>query len=118
MADKLAYEKSKLELNKSALKRLSPSNYIDNLTVRCDKAQMAIDSAVHHSLAVRSKDFSALCAKLDAMSPLRILARGYSIAEGKDGIITDACEVSKGDKVSVRLHKGTIECEVINKTEG
>ena len=118
MADKLAYEKSKLELNKSALKRLSPSNYIDNLTVRCDKAQMAIDSAVRHSLAVRSKDFSALCAKLDAMSPLRILARGYSIAEGKDGIITDSREVSKGDKVSVRLHKGTIECEVINKTEG
>ena len=118
IADKLAYEKSKLELNKSALKRLSPSNYIDNLTVRCDKAQMAIDSAVRHSLAVRSKDFSALCAKLDAMSPLRILARGYSITEGEDGIITDAREVSKGDKVSVRLHKGTIECEVINKTEG
>lgn len=116
--DRLAYENARIELNKSALKRLSPTNYVNNLQVRCDKAQMAMDSAVRHSLAVKAKDFSSLCAKLDAMSPLRILARGYSVAEGENGILTDSAEVSQGDKIKVRLHKGMLECEVTNKIEG
>lgn len=118
MADRLSYENARIELNKSALKRLSPANYVANLQVRCDKAQMSMDSAVRHSMAVRSKEFSSLCAKLDAMSPLRILARGYSVAEGENGILTDSAEVSQGDKIKVRLHKGMLECEVTNKTEG
>lgn len=118
MADRLSYENARIELNKSALKRLSPANYVANLQVRCDKAQMSMDSAVRHSMAVMSKEFSSLCAKLDAMSPLRILARGYSVAEGENGILTDSAEVSQGDKIKVRLHKGMLECEVTNKTEG
>ncbi len=118
MSDRLAFENSRIELNKSALKRLSPANYVANLQVRCDKAQMSMDSAVRHSMTVRSKEFSSLCAKLDAMSPLRILARGYSVAEGENGILTDSAEVSQGDKIKVRLHRGMLECEVTNKTEG
>ena len=38
--DRFSYEKSKLELYKSSLKRLDPKNYIDSLRVRCDKASM------------------------------------------------------------------------------
>ena len=112
MADKIGNERAVVELYKSALKRLSPQNYIDNLRVRCDKAAMEMDSFVRHEITVKSKDFSELCAKLDAMSPLKILARGYSVATKQGKVISDINSVESGDIINVRLSNGEMECEV------
>ncbi|MBQ3006650.1 MAG: exodeoxyribonuclease VII large subunit [Clostridia bacterium] len=112
VSDRIAGQRAKLELKKSALERMSPKNYIDNLCVRCDRAVMAMDSAVKHEIAVKQKDFSSLCAKLDAMSPLKILARGYGVASKEGRIISDIRSVSKGDKINVMLSGGEIGCEV------
>ncbi len=112
VSDKIASQRAKLEFKKSALERMSPKNYTDNLCVRCDRAVMAMDSAVKHEIAVRQRDFSSLCAKLDAMSPLKILARGYGVASKEGRIITDINSVSRGDKINVMLSGGEIGCEV------
>lgn len=112
MTDKIGNERAVVELYKSALKRLSPQNYIDNLRVRCDRAAMEMDSVVRHEITVRSKDFSELCAKLDAMSPLKILARGYSVATKQGKVISDINSVESGDIINVRLSNGEMECEV------
>lgn len=110
--DKIGIERAKVEMKKSALQRLSPQNYIDNLRVRCDRAVMSMDNAVKHEITVKSKEFSSLCAKLDAMSPLKILARGYSVASKQGKIISDISDVEKGDIINVRVFGGDIECEV------
>ncbi len=112
--DKIGVERAKLEIRKSVLKRMSPQNYIDNLRVRCDRASMAMENSVKQSVTVKSKEFSALCAKLDAMSPLKILARGYSVASKDGKIISDVSDVGKGDVINVRVSGGNIECEVTN----
>ena len=112
--DKIGVERAKLEIRKSVLKRMSPQNYIDNLRVRCDRASMAMENAVKQSLTVKSKEFSSLCAKLDAMSPLKILARGYSVASKDGKIISDVSDVGKGDVINVRVSGGNIKCEVTN----
>ena len=111
-ADRIGYEKARLELNKSKILRLSPQNYIDSLRIRCDRAVMAMDSAVKNEMSEKSKELSSLCAKLDAMSPLKILARGYSVASRQGRIITDIGDVEKGDMINVRVSGGDIECEV------
>lgn len=111
-ADRIGYEKARLELNKAKILRLSPQNYIDNLRVRCDRAVMAMDSSVRNGMAEKSKELSSLCAKLDAMSPLKILARGYSVASRQGRIITDIGGIEKGDMINVRVSGGDIECEV------
>lgn len=112
VTDRLGAERAMLEKQKSRLQILSPQNYIDNLRVRCDRAAMAIDSSVRHELTVKSKEFSSLCAKLDAMSPLKILARGYSVASKQGKIISDINSVRKGDLIDVKISDGDIECEV------
>ena len=76
--------------------------------------EQAMDSAVKQSIAEKAKDFSALCAKLDAMSPLRILARGYGIASKDGAILTDSACVDTGDKINVTLSRGSLECEVVS----
>lgn len=113
--DRLGLEYSRLELFKSALRRLEPKNYIDSLRVRCDKASMAMDSAVKHGFAEKSSELASLCAKLDAMSPLKILARGYSVATKNGKVITDSSCVEAGDKINVKLSSGSIDCEVLKE---
>ncbi|MEI8256024.1 MAG: exodeoxyribonuclease VII large subunit [Deltaproteobacteria bacterium] len=51
-------------------------------------------------------------ARLDALSPLAILARGYSIALAGGRVLIDATQVDLGDTVRVRLHRGEIDAEV------
>ncbi len=111
--DRFSYEKSKLELYKSSLKRLDPKNYIDSLRVRCDKASMQMDAVVRSIFAAKSSEFASLCAKLDAMSPLKILSRGYSIASKDGEIITDTDGIVCGDRINVKLSGGSLDCEVI-----
>lgn len=114
ITDKLAVERAVIEFKKSALQRLSPQNYIDNLRVRCDRASMAMEHAAQRAMAEKNKDFSALCAKLDAMSPLKILARGYSVASKDGKVVSDTDSVKKGDKIDVLIKNGKLECEILS----
>ncbi|MEM9074018.1 MAG: exodeoxyribonuclease VII large subunit [Myxococcota bacterium] len=61
----------------------------------------------------RRSTLQALGGRLDALSPLRVLERGYAIAFGPDGnALRAAKEVSPGDSLRVRLHDGEVEAEV------
>ena len=110
--EKIGNERANVELKKASLQRLSPQNYIDTLRVRCDRASMAMDSAVKNSYALKSKEFSSFCAKLDALSPLKILARGYGVASKGGKIVSNIASLEKGDMINLRLSNGETECEV------
>lgn len=58
--------------------------------------------------------FVAQTAKLDAMSPLKVLTRGYAVATTQSGsIIRSATEVSPGDQITVRVSDGSIHANVV-----
>ncbi|HEX4347450.1 MAG TPA: exodeoxyribonuclease VII large subunit [Vicinamibacterales bacterium] len=52
--------------------------------------------------------------RLDALSPIAVLARGYSVCWNADGtrVIRDAAQTRAGDNVRVKLFKGELDCEV------
>ena len=50
--------------------------------------------------------------RLNALSPLSVLSRGYSILEGEDGIVTEAKSVKIGDDVKIRVKDGSIKATV------
>ena len=55
-----------------------------------------------------------LMLKLDALSPLNIMARGYSIARMKDSglVLKSAGQVVKGDQIEIMLSNGRLNCTV------
>ncbi len=58
-----------------------------------------------------------LCAGLDAMSPLKVLARGYAIATREGGVITSVGQAQDGDQISVLVSDGTLSCQVLKKEQ-
>ena len=64
-------------------------------------------------LGRKRQRFSALAAALDAMSPLKVLGRGYAMAQDEGGnILKSAGEVSSGDRINVKLGQGALRCTV------
>jgi exodeoxyribonuclease VII large subunit len=64
-------------------------------------------------LAQKRQRFAALASSLDAMSPLKVLGRGYAMVQGRDGqVLKSYRDVSAGDRVSVTLGEGGFTCTV------
>jgi exodeoxyribonuclease VII large subunit len=79
---------------------------------RVDDLAMRLPEALRRRLETLGLRLGAAAGRLDAISPLNVLARGYAIATSRGQILTRAAQVKKGDPVTVRLSEGEINCEV------
>ena len=57
-------------------------------------------------------------AALDAMSPLKVLGRGYAIARRGEDVISSAAQAQPGDRLEVLVSDGALRCEVKEVEEG
>ena len=65
--------------------------------------------------AARSRQ-EALAGKLDAMSPLKVLSRGYALATDQNGARLRAPEqTAPGERIHLRLQKGALDCQVLGE---
>ena len=66
----------------------------------------------------KKQQYISLTAKLDAMSPLKVLTRGYAMAQDADGaIIRSVIQLQTGDRIKVILNDGCISATVNDITE-
>ncbi len=71
--------------------------------------------ALEKGLKLKSENLKFQMAKLNALSPLAVLTRGYSITQTEDGrILRDAAIAKKGDKLKIRLERGKLNAEVLS----
>ncbi|MCC6556183.1 MAG: hypothetical protein IT372_24750, partial [Polyangiaceae bacterium] len=71
-------------------------------------------AAARARLAGLRRAFAGDVARLEAMSPLRVLARGYAIATDASGrAVRDHADVAPGDRIEVRVHSGALAATVI-----
>lgn len=65
----------------------------------------------------RSVDVDRATSKLDALSPVRVLERGYALVYGPDGrLLRTSSEVQQDEQITARLHQGSVRAKVIDKT--
>ena len=80
---------------------------------RIDILDVACRSAVGRKLASGENRLHTLAQRLDALSPLATLKRGYSITRNTDGqVLTGAEQVSVGDKIEIQLSRGHLTCRI------
>lgn len=72
-----------------------------------------MENSVKMKTMTLRRAFSEQAAKLDALSPLQTLSRGYAIPTKKDGtVIRGAKEIKSGDEFTLRLRDGSKDCVV------
>ena len=97
--------------DKRALK--DPSAFLQDRKLYLDFIQQKLAGTARSLLEEDNRRFAQLAAKLDAMSPLKVLGRGYAMAQSMDGtVLKSAQQVNAGDRITVRLGEGRLECTV------
>ena len=89
-----------------------PEVYLGAKRMALDYAAAALTAAGERAAGAYRRRYVELAAKLDALSPLRVLSRGYSIAEKDGAAIRSVDDVKTGDKITVTLSGGTLGCAV------
>ena len=103
----------RVELAAVALRSASPVARVANGRHRLERLDARMRSETRHALAQAQHRLRSTVGRLDSLSPLAVLGRGYSLTRTPTGeIVRSARQVSVGDDVRVLLHQGTLECRV------
>ncbi len=90
-----------------------PAAHIRNRRMVLEHIQERLCASQERNLARKRQSFVRLGASLDAMSPLRVLSRGYSVSTRENGeIVRQAAQLAKGDSIHVRFTDGSAKCQV------
>lgn len=93
----------------------NPQKLFDNRRLLVDQYVTAIDAAVRLKYTSSKGEFAAIMAKLDSLSPLAVLGRGYSMMKDQRGnIINSYKQLSIGQQVQVTMSDGQAEMEILN----
>ena len=96
----------------------SPAAYFDLRRVELDYTRSRLTAAGERYLASRRRAFAQCAAALDAMSPLKVLGRGYAVASDAAGaVLRSAAQVQPGDAIRVQVQDGALHCTVNDREE-
>lgn len=104
---------SKLEELKKRRVLQTPMAYVDSKRAEFDYVKDKFIAAADRSNSAKRRDFVRLAASLDAMSPLKVLGRGYAIAADIRGeLVRSIDDVKPDDKLRLCVNDGIIKCRV------
>ena len=96
----------------------SPTAYLDRKSKDLQLLQNRLVSAQERTVAGDNARFVSLVAKLDAMSPLKVLSRGYAMAQREDGtLLRSVKQAAPNDTITVSVSDGKITASVLNAKE-
>ncbi|MBQ9392738.1 MAG: exodeoxyribonuclease VII large subunit, partial [Oscillospiraceae bacterium] len=90
-----------------------PTAFLQDRQLQLDLLRRRLSAAGQGVLAGHQQRFARLAAALDALSPLKVLGRGYAMAQTAQGeVLRSSEQVQAGDKIRVRLGQGSLDCTV------
>ena len=90
-----------------------PTRQIQDKYLRLDTIMKSLTTEIHNKLKQEKSNYVELIAKLDALSPLKTMARGYAIAQKDGKVIKSVNELSKDDIIDLKLCDGTRQAKVL-----
>jgi exodeoxyribonuclease VII large subunit len=99
-----------------------PSDLVDGRRQRVDDLAAAMERALAERLREARHRVAVASGRLDALSPLRVMGRGYAAVEKlpERRVVRAAAEVEPGDRVGIRFHDGSVvtRVEAVEPTTG
>lgn len=110
--DLLVGHQERLRRLGNRLREQSPTSRIATARQRLTTLDSRLTPAVQAQVARGRADFRELIGRLQALSPLASLERGFSIVRQHDRLIRSYSEVQTGEPLSILLYEGTVTAEV------
>lgn len=109
-AARITTERERLATLDHRLARVSPARQIDTARQRLDDTLRALDTYTRHHLALHSERLRASALRLDALSPLLTLGRGYAVVRHEDdgALVSRVAQVAPGDRLAIRVSDGEL----------
>ena len=103
-----------IERNVLTIKKLNPKNYINTANNQVAALEKNLKVLTKNIVNIKNETFKGIVKELEALSPLEILARGYSITKIKSSqkIIRDSKNLKIGDVISSVVAKAEIESKI------
>lgn len=96
----------------------SPTGYLEQKEKNLELLKNRLISSQNQSITRKKQRYIAAVSKLDAMSPLKVLARGYSVAQTQHGeLLRSVSQVELGERIHIMLHDGSVSATVMHKEE-
>ncbi len=90
-----------------------PLRNINDNYLKIDAYIKRLENSIKTKQKEEKTKYIELISKLDTLSPLKTLTRGYSLVEENDKIIKSAKDVKTGDKINIRFVDGTKQAEIL-----
>lgn len=91
----------------------APDNYLAQKKLKLEHLEKSLIAAQNQQLARKQQKYVSLTASLDAMSPLKVLSRGYAMAQTQDGsLLRSTTQVRLQEEISISLADGTLRATV------
>jgi exodeoxyribonuclease VII large subunit len=114
---RMAAARAELRAAETRLYRAHPHRRILEQRSALAAMRHRLEAAIRPALAARRHAIQAATGKLEALSPTRVLERGFSLTQRADGhIVTRATDLTPGEKVHVRLREGAFDATVDDPT--
>ena len=97
----------------------SPMGYIEQRGKGLELLKNRLIAAQNQQLTQKNSRYIAAVSKLDAMSPLKVLSRGYAMAQRENGeILRSVRQAEIGERLELSLSDGKLRATVMDKEEG
>ena len=97
----------------------TPTGYLEQRGKNLELLKNRLISAQNNGLRKNEARFIASVSKLDAMSPMKVLTRGYSVSQTEDGsLLRSIDQVDLGERITVSVSDGKLFATVMNKEAG
>jgi len=109
-ARRLAAAHAELRAAETRLYRAHPHRRISEQRGTLAAMRHRLETAMRPALVRRRHAIEGACGKLEALSPVRVLERGFSLTQRADGhVVTSAADLQPGERIHVRLHDGSVD---------
>ena len=96
------------------LMRQSPDKKLATASHQLSQLQARLNQAIQHQLQQANNSLALQASRLDSVSPLNVLARGYSITKTQQGkVVKSVGQIKTGDVLVTELVDGSIESQII-----
>ena len=120
LTGKLRLSKEKLVIIGNSYAMKQPFDRLNRWQQRLDEFAQRLNLNITHALNTEREKLSGIAGKLESLSPLNVLKRGYAITTRLENSkpLRNIIDLSKGDKIKINLSKGSIISEILSVEKG